>query len=102
MIYTQKKTWVIMKNAKVLHFKTTRCQRTKMERKIGKTFPVICKGKLITVEVVVEETCKGCAFEYSRCTNDPDILKETGYCCSVARKDMRSVIFKEVKGETSN
>ena len=73
-----------------------------MERKIGKTFPVMCKGKLITVEVVVEESCKGCAFECGSCTNDSDILKETGYCCSVARKDKTSVIFKEIKHESSS
>ena len=68
-----------------------------MERKIGKTFPVMCKGKLITVEVTEEATCEGCAFEYLSCVNDPEVLKEIGQCSSAARKDKTSVVFKECK-----
>lgn len=73
-----------------------------MYRKIDEEFKTMCKGKLTLVKVVRAETCADCAFEYLSCVNSPEILKETGQCSGVARKDKTSVIFKELKHETSN
>ena len=67
-----------------------------MERKIGDEFTTMVKGKLTKLIVIAEETCESCAFEAMSCVNKEDVLKETGRCSGVARKDKTSVVFKEV------
>ena len=68
-----------------------------MERKIGDEFTTMVKGKLTKLIVIAEVTCEGCAFETMSCVNKEEVLKETGRCASIARKDMASVVFKECK-----
>lgn len=67
-----------------------------MERKIGEIF--IYKDKTYqTVEVEIDEECKGCAFEFSSCCTS--LL---GDCSPTHRTDGASVIFKEINNMENN
>ena len=60
-----------------------------MERKVGEQF----KYGDITLEVVLNISCKGCYF--NGCCSFP--RKLIGHCSCFDRKDRNSIIFKEVK-----
>lgn len=60
-----------------------------IERKIGERFDF--DGK--TLEVVMNNGCRGCYFNHKRCA---EYIPNRGYCGDSCRSDKQAVIFKEV------
>ena len=67
-----------------------------MERKVGEVFTYNDKTYQ-TVEVEIDEECKGCAFEFSSCCTS--LL---GDCSPTYRTDGASVIFKKINNMENN
>lgn len=65
---------------------------------VGKTFTF--RDKTLKVEEVDINECEGCFFYKNTAPDCEGILKEVAPgCASWARKDKKSVIFKEVKND---
>jgi len=76
-----------------------------MYRKVNEIFTLTWYGSLVELKVKPQDGCTGCFFSSSKlgCTGKNTLVPfKTGNCFADARGDKQSVVFKEIKVETSN
>lgn len=67
-----------------------------MERKLGEIFQYNDEDRIVTLQVVKQDSCNNCFFlnDNTGCKAE-DLIDNIGYC--YLRNDATSVIFKQIK-----